>query len=755
MIGKTLSHFRITAKVGAGGMGEVYRAEDTTLGREVALKVLPAELSSDPDRLARFEREAKTLAALDHPNIVTIHSVEEANGVRFLTMQLVEGKSLSELVPLGGMPIEEIFDIAIPLADALATAHEKGVIHRDLKPANIMVTDKGLVKVLDFGLAKLLAPASTDVGAPLAGAREGASPSPTELPTEMLTEEGRILGTMPYMSPEQLEGRSLDARTDVFSLGVILYEMATGQRPFQGDTSASLISSIMKDSPHEVEVHRQDLPRHLCRIIEQCLEKVPDRRIQASLDVRNGLEALRKELASKEEPAGGDEITAAAVKPPIRWWAVTLGALVMLALSVALNVGGLRDRLTIDLRRDPPAGALRAAETTLAVLPFQNLSRDPENEHFGLGMTAELISRLSRIQSLELVRAPREWPEGAEQDIGARYVLEGSVRRAGESVRITAQLIDTVSGRYLWSDQFDGVLEDVLSVQEDTALKIASALDLHLTPEEEEALRRRPTEDSEAYDAFLRGWALTESFHVSLDMPKERLDAARQHFEKALDLDPDYPLALAGLSVVGSFYYLFGVDRSPERLQSAEDLARQALALDPELAEGHEALGGALEFQGDHANAILEYEQAVRLDPKSAVTWCHLAWACNSQDPPDLTRAEVAAREAIRLRPGYFWSYYQLGTALRGQERYEEAVSVVEYALQLNPAFRFGHRFIAEISSIHASLGDTDKALAELERALAGGYRDFAAIDADPHFDSLRNDPRFQALLEKYGQDGA
>jgi len=319
MIGQTLGHYKILDKLGAGGMGEVYRAEDTTLDREVALKILPPELAESQERLDRFQREAKTLAALDHPNIVTIHTVEEAEGVRFLTMQLVEGKPLSHLIPRGGMPLERIFEIAIPLADALATAHEKGIIHRDLKPANIMVTNEGRVKVLDFGLAKLR--------------QEAEVPLSSQLPTEPLTEEGRIIGTMPYMSPEQLEGKDIDSRSDLFSLGVVLYEMATGERPFKGETSVSLISSIVKDEPRPVDAVKEDLPHHLGRIIRHCLEKEPARRYQSALDVRNELEDLKAESASSEV---WRKAAPASKRHHARLWAGLAAAVIILGASLAM-----------------------------------------------------------------------------------------------------------------------------------------------------------------------------------------------------------------------------------------------------------------------------------------------------------------------------------------------------------------------------------------------------------------------------------
>ncbi|MGB5815893.1 MAG: serine/threonine-protein kinase, partial [Thermoanaerobaculia bacterium] len=285
MIGTTLGHYKIVGKLGHGGMGEVFRAEDTKLKREVALKVLPSDLSGDEERLSRFQREAESIAALNHPNIVTIYSVEEDGGTHFLTMELVGGKSLDKIIQKNGLPLDEVFDIAVPFADALSSAHEKGIIHRDLKPANVMVSEECRVKILDFGLAKLLQESDE-------------AQSADDQATEALTEEGRILGTIPYMSPEQVQGRELDARSDIFSLGIILYEMVTGDRPFAGDTSADLISAILRDTPDSASEVKMDLPHHLGRIIRHCMEKNPKRRYQSALDVRNELEGLRQEIAS-------------------------------------------------------------------------------------------------------------------------------------------------------------------------------------------------------------------------------------------------------------------------------------------------------------------------------------------------------------------------------------------------------------------------------------------------------------------------
>ena len=484
-------------------MGEVYRAEDTTLDREVALKVLPTELSSDPDRLARFEREAKTLAALDHPNIVTIHSVEEAEGVRFLTMQLVEGQPLSELIPKGGMPLERIFNIAIPLADALATAHEKDVIHRDLKPANIMVTDEGRVKVLDFGLAKLRSGA-------------GAAPMTTAMPTEPLTEEGRIVGTMPYMSPEQLEGSDLDERSDIFSLGIVLYEMASGERPFKGETSVSLISSIVKDSPQPVDTLRDGLPHHLGRVVGRCLEKNPERRYQTAKDVRNELEALAKETESDvvARTEQCDEIPTPAPPKRFRQWPLAVGlAIALLALGL-LWIG----------RWEQPAEEVSeptlvddSGEPMIAVLPFENLG-PPEDEYFADGMTEEITSRLAMVSGLGVISrtSAMQYKENRPalkqigEELGVDYVLEGTVRWAKSPegpgrVRITPQLIRVADDRHLWADNIEKELEDIFAVQAEIAQRVVQELGVTLLGREQEALDQRPTENPAAYQAYLRG----------------------------------------------------------------------------------------------------------------------------------------------------------------------------------------------------------------------------------------------------------
>ncbi|MHC4991896.1 MAG: protein kinase domain-containing protein [Planctomycetota bacterium] len=418
--GTRLGTYEIVSTLGAGGMGEVYRAHDQRLSRDVAVKVLPEEVASHPDRLARFEREARTVAGLNHPNVVVLHSIEEKDGIRFITMELVEGEPLDVLVTPGGLPLSKILDLAIPLADALVAAHERGVVHRDLKPGNVMVTREGRVKVLDFGLAKLTT--AEPGGAP------GTLAPTAELP---ISGEGQMLGTVPYMAPEQVRGEAVDARTDLFSLGIILYELATGRRPFRGATSADVLSAILRDAPEPLPSVRAELPAELEHIVSRCLEKDPRGRYQTALDVGNELRLMKK---------------------------------------------------TLD--RGPVARPASRDVASIAVLPFVNRSRDEDDEYFADGLADELLTTLAKIRGLRVAANASSFhfkgknPTIAEvgEALGVATVLEGSVRKAGNRVRISVHLADVADGYDLWSETYDRTLEDIFAVQDDIARSVVKEL---------------------------------------------------------------------------------------------------------------------------------------------------------------------------------------------------------------------------------------------------------------------------------------
>ena len=544
MIGKTLSHYKLLEKLGAGGMGEVYLAEDTTLKRQVALKVLPPDLAGSQERLDRFQREAEALAALDHPNIVTIHTVEEAEGVRFLTMQRVEGERLSEKIPKGGMSLRRVFEVAIPLADALAAAHDKGVIHRDLKPGNIMVTREGRVKVLDFGLAKLR----------LESDRIEAS----ELPTEPLTEEGRILGTIPYMSPEQLEGKDLDSRSDIFSLGVILYEMATGKRPFRGNTSVSLITAIIRDTPQEVDAQRDDLPHHLSRVVSRCLAKDPARRYQSALDVRNELEDLEREVASGVVSSSSGE-AATAPRPPRRYVRWIVGA----ALAALLAIGSV-------------------------VL----LSRNDRAKIVG----GEIVdSAQAKAQPTESQEALRHYLRG--RYLFARWTEEGlqkSIEQFEQAVAIDPNFALAYTG-LAEAYMFQG---DVLSVPGDLR-------PVDFMPRARELVLKAIEIDNDLSDAhrmlgYIR-WVYDFQY-----------EDAQHEAKLATEMDPTNPLAWdnygLALSVMG-------------RDEEAISAFRRAIELDPVAPGILSDFGVALTVAGEYQQALEATSTAIELNPNLSVPY--------------------------------------------------------------------------------------------------------------------------------------
>ncbi|MGB6362580.1 MAG: serine/threonine-protein kinase, partial [Thermoanaerobaculia bacterium] len=507
---------------------------------------------------------------------------EEVEGVHFLTMELVEGKTLADLVPAKGLKLDRFFELATPIADALSVAHEKGITHRDLKPGNIMVGDDGRVRVLDFGLAKLLAETS-------AGEEE----------TQLATREGLAVGTAPYMSPEQVQGKNVDHRSDIFSLGILFYEMATGSRPFKGETSADLVSAILRDTPDSVTDLKMEMPRHLGRIIRHCLEKDPERRFQAAKDVRNELEGLRQEVESGELPPSGT-MAAAAPPPQIRRWLPLAAAvlLVVVAAGVLWLMQG-RDEAPAVATEDQTSSEAAAERQMIVVLPFENLGSE-EEAYFAAGITEEITSRLGSVSELGVIsrNSALRYADTDKtihqigEELGVGYVLEGTVRWAsspdGSSrVRITPQLIRVADDSQLWSSTYDRIIDDIFEVQSDIASKVIDELGITLLEPEQRAVESRPTANIEAYQAYLRG--LEYANHP--DFTELNMRLAVEMFQRASELDPAFAQAHAWLSHAQARYYWFGHDLSEARMQLARQSAAQALALDPELPEGHVAMG--------------------------------------------------------------------------------------------------------------------------------------------------------------------
>ncbi|MFQ5349379.1 MAG: serine/threonine protein kinase, partial [Thermoanaerobaculia bacterium] len=525
MIGRTVGHYKIVSKLGEGAMGEVYLAEDTKLGRQVALKVPPTDLAADPERLARYEREARAVAALNHPNIVTLYSIEEADGVRFLTMELVRGKNLAQILPSGGLPLARLLELAIPITDALSAAQDANIVHRDLKPENIMVSDKGQVKILDFGLAKLRDSASGGLD-------------------QTLTQEGMVFGTVPYMSPEQVQGEPADARSDIFSLGVILYEMATGERPFKGESSAHVISAILRDTPVSVTDLKTELPNHLGRLIKHCLEKDAERRFQTAKDVHYDLVELQREadaasphLDSVASPASTPPPTVA--QEPARR-RVTPAAMVLAATGLLAALAALYFALgrTPSESAPPIEQTARRDKTSIAVLPFANLSADPENEFFADGLTEELIQALAKVEGLDVPARTSVFAlKGKQLDIkdvgerlGVETLLEGSVRKSRDQLRITAQLVNVEDGFELWSKTYDRTMEDVFAIQDEISRNIVEALRVTLASGDQRPTDRVVPTDARAYDYYLRGRGYFRQ------RTRTTFELAREMFEKAIEI---------------------------------------------------------------------------------------------------------------------------------------------------------------------------------------------------------------------------
>jgi len=790
MIGETISHFRVVEKLGAGGMGVVYKAIDTRLERPVALKFLPDNLTQDSQALERFRREARAASALNHPNICTIYDIGEQDGRGFIAMEFVDGETLRSHIHGKPLPLEEMLKLGMQIAEALDAAHAGGIIHRDIKPANIFVTKRGQAKVLDFGLAKLVPKGIAAVPAGAGG----------EAPDTTTSIVGIISGTPAYMSPEQVRGDVLDPRTDIFALGLLLYEMATGRQAFGGGTGGAIIEAVLTKAPISARSINPEVPQKLEEIINKALHKDREQRYQHAADIRVDLQRLERGPDSgwraAEQDAKSGEISSTIQLP---------------------SAGEPSARIPVT-----QTGALRTERVSkiidsLAVLPFENTSRDAEHEYLSDGIAGSLINILATVPKLRVMAQSTVFrykgrgidAQSVGRELNVRAVLTGRIMQSGGSLRIGAELVDVPTGSQLWGAQYDRKPGDIFAIQDDISNEISEKLRVKLSRVEKKRLIKRPTQDAEAYQLYLKGQ------HHWNRWTEDGFYKAIEYFQRAIEKDPTYALAYATLAdsyvLLGWNGYLQPKDAFPK----AKTAALRALRIDPNLGEAHTPLAAVLwlydwqwleaqkEFErsltlnpsyptgnhyyaeyvmtmGRHVEAVARMKKSQECDPLSLIISVAIGWAFYQGRQYDESMDQF--RRTVELDANYPMTYWILGLLLRKLGRYEEAIAEGEKSVMLSggsPLMRAAlaqtlaiagqrekamqilddltklaqQRYVASyfLAGIYAGLGEDERAFEHLEKSYEEHSHWLIYLHIDPGMDALRSDPRFQDLLRRIG----